>query len=834
MIAILLCIGSCTRLDCNDWNSSGFFKKATAADVRRCLAAGAKVNVRDEFGWTPLHRTAAHGTTDTIAALIEAGADMEARDRSGWTPLHRTAAHGTADTIAALIEAGADMEARDRSGRTPLHIAAEYGTAETVAALIDAGADPGARDRNGRFPADLAEDNPEVKDHDIFRVLEEARNAAQPDCGLWNSSGFFEKATAADVKICLAAGADVNARTQDGWTPLLVAAAHGTADTIAALMESGADMEVRTGEVWTPLHVAARFGTAETVAAFIEAGADTEARDGSGWTPLHMAAAYGAAETVAVLIESGADPGARNRNGRFPADLAEDNPKVKDHNIFRALEKARNAARPDCSLWNSRGFLENTTAADVRRCLAAGAEVNARDRSGRTPLHMAAAYGTAATVAAFIEAGADPGARDRDGRFPADLAEDNPKVRGHDIFRVLEKARNAARPDCGLWNSPAFFENATAADVKRCLTAGTEVNARDENGWTPLLLAAAYGTAETTAALVGAGADPKARDRDGRFPADMAEGNGKVKDHNIFRALEEARNAAQRDCGLWNSPAFFRNAMAADVERCLTAGAGVNARDENGWTPLLLAAAYGTAETAAALVGAGADPKVRDRDGRFPADMAEGNGRVKDHNIFQALEEARNIAQPDCGLWNSSGFFENAMAADVKRCLTAGAYLEARDEFGWTPLHVAARYGRAETVTALVKAGADMGAWDEDGDTPLHVAAGWGTAATVAALIKAGAKVNARSEYIGEHPTSVWFTAGVKAGQEATMRRNRSGATPLHWAAQYGDAETVVALVNAGADIRAKTNGGSLPADLAEDNPKVKDRDIFRVLDAAR
>jgi len=768
MIAILLCIGSCTRLDCNDWNSSGFFKKATAADVRRCLAAGAKVNVRDEFGWTPLHRTAAHGTTDTIAALIEAGADMEARDRSGWTPLHRTAAHGTADTIAALIEAGADMEARDRSGRTPLHIAAEYGTAETVAALIDAGADPGARDRNGRFPADLAEDNPEVKDHDIFRVLEEARNAAQPDCGLWNSSGFFEKATAADVKICLAAGADVNARTQDGWTPL------------------------------------------------------------------HMAAAYGAAETVAVLIESGADPGARNRNGRFPADLAEDNPKVKDHNIFRALEKARNAARPDCSLWNSRGFLENTTAADVRRCLAAGAEVNARDRSGRTPLHMAAAYGTAATVAAFIEAGADPGARDRDGRFPADLAEDNPKVRGHDIFRVLEKARNAARPDCGLWNSPAFFENATAADVKRCLTAGTEVNARDENGWTPLLLAAAYGTAETTAALVGAGADPKARDRDGRFPADMAEGNGKVKDHNIFRALEEARNAAQRDCGLWNSPAFFRNAMAADVERCLTAGAGVNARDENGWTPLLLAAAYGTAETAAALVGAGADPKVRDRDGRFPADMAEGNGRVKDHNIFQALEEARNIAQPDCGLWNSSGFFENAMAADVKRCLTAGAYLEARDEFGWTPLHVAARYGRAETVTALVKAGADMGAWDEDGDTPLHVAAGWGTAATVAALIKAGAKVNARSEYIGEHPTSVWFTAGVKAGQEATMRRNRSGATPLHWAAQYGDAETVVALVNAGADIRAKTNGGSLPADLAEDNPKVKDRDIFRVLDAAR
>ncbi|MBC6413221.1 MAG: ankyrin repeat domain-containing protein, partial [Hyphomonadaceae bacterium] len=54
---------------------------------------------------------------------------------------------------------------------------------------------------------------------------------------------------------------------QDGWTPLLVAAAHGTADTIAALIESGADMEVRTGEGWTPLHLAAGFGAAETVTA---------------------------------------------------------------------------------------------------------------------------------------------------------------------------------------------------------------------------------------------------------------------------------------------------------------------------------------------------------------------------------------------------------------------------------------------------------------------------------------------------------------------------------------------------------------------------------------
>ncbi|MBC6413225.1 MAG: ankyrin repeat domain-containing protein, partial [Hyphomonadaceae bacterium] len=113
MIAALLCIGSCTRLDCNDWNSSGFFEKATAADVRRCLAAGADIEARAQDGWTPLLVAASFGAAETVAALIEAGADMEVRTGEGWTPLHVAAGFGDAGVIATLIEAGADMEAQD-------------------------------------------------------------------------------------------------------------------------------------------------------------------------------------------------------------------------------------------------------------------------------------------------------------------------------------------------------------------------------------------------------------------------------------------------------------------------------------------------------------------------------------------------------------------------------------------------------------------------------------------------------------------------------------------------------------------------------------------------
>ena len=74
------------------------------------------------------------------------------------------------------------------------------------------------------------------------------------------------------------------------------------------------------------------------------------------------------------------------------------------------------------------------------RCIAAGADPNARDRDGDTPLHMAAVGGNAETVAALVKAGADPKARDGDGRLPADLAEDNAAVRDHAVFWTLNEA----------------------------------------------------------------------------------------------------------------------------------------------------------------------------------------------------------------------------------------------------------------------------------------------------------------------------------------------------------------------------------------------------------
>ena len=204
----------------------------------------------------------------------------------------------------------------------------------------------------------------------------------------------------------------------------------------------------------------------------------------------------------------------------------------------------------------------------------------------------------------------------------------------------------------------------------------------------------------------------------------------------------------------------------------------------------------------------------------------------------------------------------------------AGATLDARDEKGRTPLHLAA--GLATTsaiVTALVSAGAALDARDEKGRTPLQIAetfseapavvnalreatqtvgassaapAGascdnWNTGAffaradgaTVSRCLDDGANVHARDE-TGATPlhtaaghsreaavVGALLSAGARPGA-----RDEIGATPLHTAAAKGTSAAVVeALLDAGADTAAKDETGRTPGDYVADNPALAGAD---------
>ena len=167
----------------------------------------------------------------------------------------------------------------------------------------------------------------------------------------WKSESW----TCEDVAAMVKGGANVNARNEEGWSPLAMAAADGHLGTMEGLLAAGANVHARDKNGGTPLHYAAEYGKSPAVVqALLEAGANVHARDEEGWSPLELAAAYGESPgVVRALLAGGANVNARDEeHGATPLHYA-----------------ARDGNSPGVA----------------KALLAAGADINARDKEGKTP-----------------------------------------------------------------------------------------------------------------------------------------------------------------------------------------------------------------------------------------------------------------------------------------------------------------------------------------------------------------------------------------------------------------------------------------------------------------
>ncbi len=342
------------QISCEKWNTWPFFERAGAADVSRCLKAGADVNARARDGWTPLHRAARFSKTpEIVAALLKAGADVNASARSGWTPLHMAAQFSDAPGIVtALVDAGAGVNARSRDGWTPLHVAAgQSKTPRIVAALVGAGARLKARNKRGWTPLHVAAGQNKTPEIAEVLVWGGADVNARDEIG-WTPlhTAAQSNRTLGVVEVLLRAGVNVNARNTDEVTPLHMAAGQKkSSGIVAALLEAGADVNAPARDGWTPLHWAAQFSeTSEIVATLLEAGADADARAGvlaeaeNGVTPLHAAAQFNETPgVVEALLAAGANPAATTPTGKTPWDYARENAALAGMDVYWRLNEER-------------------------------------------------------------------------------------------------------------------------------------------------------------------------------------------------------------------------------------------------------------------------------------------------------------------------------------------------------------------------------------------------------------------------------------------------------------------------------------------------------------
>jgi uncharacterized protein len=137
----------------------------------------------------------------------------------------------------------------------------------------------------------------------------------------------------------------------------------------------------------------------------------------------------------------------------------------------------------------------------------------------------------------------------------------------------------------------------------------------------------------------------------------------------------------------------------------------------------------------------------------------------------------------------------------------------------------AAALGRTGRLRELIGAQPDLiGAFSSDGFTPLHLAAFFGQAETARVLIHAGAEVNEVSRN-DMRVMPLHSAAAARRDEVARMlieagadvnAKQRDGYTPLHAAAQNGDIELIDLLLDRGARVDARTDDGRMPADLAD------------------
>jgi ankyrin repeat protein len=459
------------------------------------------------------------------------------------------------------------------------------------------------------------------------------------------------------------------------------------------------------------------------------------------------------------------------------------------------------AARADSALADA---IENGRRAEALALIDGGADVNAAQGDGTTPLHWAAYRLDADLVRALLAHGAEPDPKNLFGATP--LAE-------------TVKAGNAAL-------------------AKLLLEGGADANAANVDGETVLMLATRAGSVDVARLLLARGADVNAREAwreqtalmwaaDGANPAltkllieNRADVTARAAANDWGSQVTSEPRAQYRPTGGLTALLFAaRSGCAECVRAIVAAGENVDRPTPDGVTALMLALDNYEFETANLLLDLGANPRYADWWGRTALYLAVDlntyvprtpayprSSKATGFDVVQRLLAAGVDVDPQLNMHRPGrGGNSERFTDDL---LTVGA----------TPLLRAAITHDHASMKALLEHGADVNLPNGMGITPLMATSGLAVRninfganrspnfASLEILLAAGADVDARVNTAYDRTSRIARPSGFT---------DREGQTALYSAAGRGWTHVVAFLIEHGADVDIKDGKGKSPLDVA-------------------
>lgn len=425
-------------------------------------------------------------------------------------------------------------------GKMSIHHAAKLGRLNELREILRDNADSVSQsDARGRTPLHLAAENLHLECcEELLRISKKVvnwkDNSGNTPLLLSISSGD----TSSEVtRLLIQHSGNVNATTKSSQTAVHIAAEKGNAKTLKLLLGNDKrNLNAEDNENTTPLHLAAKNGHVDVCQELINLGADKDARDRREHTPLHLAARRGFHACMNLLISSECQVDPVDEQGDTPL-----------HSYCKHTKK-----RPEC----------------IKLLLDAKANVNLRNKCGKTPFHLAQSL-PFETKKVFEASAVDL------------LVTDN---KGKTALHYAAEKRNSCKHVDFILN----MEATKTVDVEHF------INIQDAQGYTALHIAARLGELDTCRSLIKKRADI----------------NSSCK--NQETALHKAAENGHRQT----------------IELLIDKGVKVNLKNAKSFTALHLAAKNGWAECCETLIRKGHNVRETDSAGNSVLHIAVEHERI--------------------------------------------------------------------------------------------------------------------------------------------------------------------------------------------------------------